>query len=42
MKGVANYVPLTSKIIDMQLPGLAKEAALQIGKRFGIPNTILL
>jgi phage portal protein BeeE len=38
MKGVANYVPLTSKIIDMQLPELAKEAALQIGKRFGIPN----
>ena len=38
MKGVANYVPLTSKIIDMQLPELAKDAVLQIGKRFGIPN----
>jgi phage portal protein BeeE len=38
MKGVANYVPLTSKIIDMQLPELEMKSILQIGKRFGIPN----
>jgi len=38
MKGVANYVPLTSKIIDMQLPELEMKAIIQIGKRFGIPN----
>lgn len=38
MKGVANYVPLTSKIIDMQLPELEMKAVIQIGKRFGIPN----
>ena len=37
-KGAASYVPLTSKIIDMQLPELEMKSILQIGKRFGIPN----
>lgn len=37
-KGAASYVPLTSKIIDMQLPELEMKAIIQIGKRFGIPN----
>lgn len=37
-KGAASYTPLTSKIIDMQLPENAQAAILQIGKRFGIPN----
>jgi hypothetical protein len=37
-KGAASYVPLTSKIIDMQLPENLQSAILQIGKRMGIPN----
>ena len=37
-KGAASYIPLTSKIIDMQLPENHQSAILQIGKRFGIPN----
>ena len=37
-KGAASYVPLTSKIIDMQLPENMQSAILMIGKRFGIPN----
>lgn len=37
-KGAASYVPLTSKIVDMQLPENAQSAILNVGKRFGIPN----
>lgn len=37
-KGAASYIPLTSKIVDMQLPENLQSAILQIGKRFGIPN----
>ena len=38
IKGAASYVPLTSKIIDMQLSELAMDSKVQIFEQYGIPN----
>lgn len=37
-KNAANYIPLTSKIVDMDLSGLALNATIQILDRYGIPS----
>lgn len=37
-KGAASYVPLTSKIVDMQLPALVMDAKVAIFEVFGLPN----
>lgn len=36
-KGAVNYVPLTSRIVDMDLTGGALDATIQIFDRYGIP-----
>ena len=37
-KNAANYIPLTSKIVDMDLSGIALNATIQILDRYGIPS----
>jgi phage portal protein BeeE len=41
-KGQASYVPLTSKIVDMQLPELAMKAKVDIFDAFGIPAILAM
>ena len=41
-KGAASYVPLTSKIVDMQLPELIMNAKIQIYDAFGIPPILAM
>lgn len=37
-KGAASYIPLTSKIVDMQLPELLMSAKISVFEQFGLPN----
>ena len=37
-KGAASYVPITSKIVDMQLPELLMSAKISVFEQYGLPN----
>lgn len=37
-RGVASYVPLTDKVVDMDIPQISFDAALAIFRRMGIPS----
>jgi len=37
-KGAASYIPLTGRIVDMDLTGRALDATIQIFDRYGIPS----
>lgn len=37
-KGAASYIPITSKIVDMQLPELLMSAKISVFEQFGLPN----
>ena len=42
MKGAANYVPLTSKIIDMQIPEIAQMKKIEVYRGFGLPTAFAI
>ena len=37
-KGAASYIPITSKIVDMQLPELLMSAKISVFEQYGLPN----